>query len=85
MIFPATFLLWLMTFSCHVRLHPHRYGFATLAPHGQRMALVGRIAAPAVALVLAARMGGVTGVLIWFASLSIAGLCIALWLASRRH
>lgn len=85
MIFPATFLLWLMAFSCHARLHPHRYGFAPLAFHARHMAITGRIAAPVVALALAARLDGVMGVLIWFASLSIAGLCMALWLASRHH
>ncbi|MBE7728464.1 hypothetical protein [Komagataeibacter sp. FXV3] len=84
MIFFATFLLWLLAFSCHARLHPYRYGFTMLAIREQRMAITGRIAFPTIALALATRMDGVTGVLIWFASLSIAGLCIALWLASRR-
>lgn len=85
MTFPATFLLWLMAFSCHVRLHPRRYGFMPLAPRACRMAVTGRIVAPGAALALAIRLDSVTGVLIWFASLSVAGLCMAVWLASRRH
>ncbi|GCE82266.1 hypothetical protein [Komagataeibacter diospyri] len=85
MTFPAAFLLWLMAFSCHVRLHPLRYGVSPLGPHARHIAVTGRIVAPGVAWALSAWLDGVTGVLIWFASLSIAGLCVALCLASRRR
>ncbi|GAN86407.1 hypothetical protein LU298_05115 [Komagataeibacter intermedius] len=77
--------LWLMAFACHVRLQPARYRFARLTPHGRRVAVMGRIAAPACALMLAIRPGGITGVLTWFGSLSIMGLLVALWLALRHR
>ncbi len=74
MIFVIICGLWLLAFTCHVRLQPARYRFARLTPPG-----------PACALMLAIRPDGMTGILTWFASLSITGLLVALWLALRRR
>ncbi|GCE79925.1 hypothetical protein [Komagataeibacter oboediens] len=85
MIFVIICGLWLLAFTCHVRLQPARYRFARLTPPGRCMAIMGRVAAPACALMLAIRPDGMTGILTWFASLSITGLLVALWLALRRR
>ncbi|WP_130732466.1 hypothetical protein [Komagataeibacter xylinus] len=84
MTFVLLLALWLAAFMCHAVLWSARYRLPAPGPGGQRLARMMRSGLPLVALGLAVGVQGpVTGLLSWFAALSLGGLLAASLLAMR--
>lgn len=87
MMIPLLVLLWVGCLSCHAAMQPARYRLPGLsARYHIAMGLV-RVGAPVLALGIAMTAGVVTGLLLWCATFSIAGLlvaaCIVAWSMRR--